>query len=97
MHFLAALLVCVAVCSSCAVAQDKLPITADDIMKQVAANQDRAEASRRQYIYKQHVRVASRKTNGKLMREEATDYDVFPGEQRSSKKLTHLVGRYWQT
>jgi hypothetical protein len=76
-------------------AEDNLPVAADQIMQRVAANQDRAETSRRQYVYKQRIHVVSRKTNGKLMREEAADYDIFPNEQGSSKKLTQLVGRYW--
>lgn len=76
-----------------AVAQSQL--TADQIMERVAANQDQAEELRKQYVYKQHIQVVSRKTNGKLMREEKADYDVFPSEQDSTKKLTHLLGRYW--
>ena len=70
-------------------------LTADQIMQRVAANQDRSDALRRQYVYKQHIHIVSRKTNGKIMRDEAADYDVFPGEEDSSKKLTHLLGKYW--
>jgi len=70
-------------------------LTAEQIMERVAANQDRAEELRRQYVYKQHIHVASRKTNGKLMREENVDYDVFPSEQGSTKKLKQLLGKYW--
>ena len=64
-------------------------------MERVAANQDRAEELRKQYVYKQHIHVMSRKTNGKLMREEKADYDVFPRERDSNKKLTQLLGKYW--
>lgn len=71
------------------------PLTADQIMARVAANQDRAEELRKEYVYKQHIHVASRKTNGKLMREETTDYDVFPQVQESSNKLRQLLGKYW--
>ena len=70
-------------------------ITADQIMERVASNQDRAEELRKQYVYKQHIHIASRKTNGKLMREENADYDVFPSEQGSTKKLKQLLGKYW--
>jgi len=70
-------------------------LSADEIMARVAANQDRAEEQRKQCVYKQHIRVISRKTNGKLMREESADYDVFPVEQSSQKKLKQLTGRYW--
>ena len=70
-------------------------LTAEQIMERVAANQDRAEELRKQYVYKQHIQVVSRKINGKLMREESADYDVFPSEQGSNKKLSQLLGKYW--
>ena len=53
-------------------------LSAENIMARVAANQDRSEKLRSQYIYQQHIRVASRKTNGKVLREETTDYRVVP-------------------
>jgi hypothetical protein len=82
--------------SSCFLwSQASQPLTAGQIMERVAANQDRAEQLRKEYVYKQHIHVVSRKTNGKLMREETTDYDVFPQEQGSSKKLKQLLGKYW--
>ncbi|MBV9146403.1 MAG: hypothetical protein JO065_10830 [Acidobacteria bacterium] len=71
------------------------PLTADQIMQRVAVNQDSSEALRRQYVYKQHIHIASRKTNGKLMRDEIADYDVFPSEHGSSKKITQLSGKFW--
>ena len=71
------------------------PLSADEIMQRVAVNQDKAEDLRRQYVYKQHIHVVSRKTNGKVMREESADYDVFPSAQGSSKKLTQLAGKFW--
>src|SRR5579859_2655866 len=70
-------------------------LSAEQIMQRVAANQDQAEVLRRQYVYKQHIHVASRKTNGLLMQEETADYDVFPNAQGSSKKLVKLLGKYW--
>src|SRR5690349_10128230 len=70
-------------------------LTADEIMARVASNQDRAENLRKQYVYKQHIHVVSWKTNGKLMQEENADYNVFPGEEGSSKKLSQLRGKYW--
>ena len=81
--------------SSSARADSAPSLTADQIMQRVAANQDKADELRRQYVYKQHIHVASRKTNGKLMREETADYDVFPAPQGSSKKLIHLLGKFW--
>lgn len=72
------------------------PLTAEAIMQRVGANQDRADQLRRQYIYKQHVVVVSRKTNGKVMQEEASDYLVVPNPEGSSKKLARIAGKYWQ-
>ena len=77
-------------------AQSNPPLTADQIMQQVGANQDRSDALRRTYLYRQHVRVTSRKSNGKLMRDEAADYLVVPSAGGSTKKLTALTGKYWQ-
>ena len=77
-------------------AQEVRTLSADEIMARVAANQDRAEELRKQFVYKQHVHVVSRKTNGKLMCEETADYDVFPGAQGSTKNLKQLLGKYWR-
>lgn len=63
-------------------------------MARVAANQDRSEQLRTQYVYRQHIHVASRKTNGKLMREETADYEVLPDASGSKKELKKLDGRY---
>lgn len=76
-------------------AQTSEPLTAAKIMDRVAANQDSAQQLRRQYVYKQQVHVVSRKTNGKLMREETATYDVIPSEQGSNKQLKQLLGKYW--
>jgi hypothetical protein len=53
-------------------------LTAESIMARVAANQDHSEKLRSQYIYQQHIHVASRKTSGKVLREETADYHVVP-------------------
>ncbi len=71
------------------------PPTADEIMARVAANQDRAVQMRSHFVYKQHIHSVSRKTNGKLMREETQDLDVFPNAKGTEKKLESLTGRYW--
>ena len=39
-------------------------------MLKVAANQDRAEKIRKDYVYQQHIRVVTRRTNGKLARKK---------------------------
>ena len=76
-------------------AQTNQSLTAEQIMERVAANQDSAEQLRRQYVYKQQVHVISRKTNGKVMREETASYDVIPNEHGSNKQLKQLRGKYW--
>lgn len=64
-------------------------------MARVAANQDRSEALRKQYVYKQHIHILTHKSGGKLVREEAADYNVVPTPDGTKKKLTLLTGRYW--
>ncbi len=69
--------------------------TAEDIMNRVAANQDRSEKLRSQYVYQQRIHVVTRKTSGKVLREETADYQVFPQPKSTERTLEHLVGRYW--
>lgn len=69
--------------------------TADIIMARVAANQDRSERLRSQYIYQQHIHITSRKTSGKVLREETADYHVVPKPDHTERTLQQLVGRYW--
>src|SRR5215468_9515044 len=69
-------------------------LTAEAIMARVAANQDRSEALRKQYIYRQQIRILTHKPGGKLMREETADYDVVPTPDGTEKKLTMLTERY---
>src|SRR5438445_2988199 len=71
------------------------PLTADEIMARVAANQDKAIELRAHYVYKQHTHTTTHKTNGKLMREETDDYDVFPTAKGVDGKLQSISGRYW--
>jgi hypothetical protein len=71
------------------------PLTAYEIMARVAANQDRAVEMRSHFVYKQHIHSVSRKTGGKLMREETQDFDMFPNANGTEKKLQSLIGRYW--
>jgi hypothetical protein len=79
------------------------PLKADDIMARVAANQDRSEALRKEYVYKQHIHIAThkpksrmtREENARMMREENADYDVVPMENGTQKQLKLLTGRYW--
>jgi hypothetical protein len=69
-------------------------LTADVIMARVAANQDRSQALRKQYVYRQHIHIVSHKHNGRLQREETADYDVAPTPEGTDRKLTQLKGRY---
>ena len=69
-------------------------LTADQIMARVAANQDRSEALRKQFVYRQHIHILTHKPGGKLLREETTDYDVTPLPDGTEKKLKTLNGRY---
>jgi len=71
------------------------PLQADDIMARVAANQDRSEALRKEYVYKQHIHIATHKPKTRMMREESADYDVAPLPDGTQKKLKSLTGRYW--
>jgi len=74
------------------IAQAPVPLTAQDIMARVAANQDAAEAERSHYIYVQHAHVISRK--GKtIMCEETTDSRVTPSGSGSQQQLLTLDGR----
>ncbi len=70
-------------------------LTAQEIMARVAANQDRSEEARKQYVYRQHIHVITRKTNGKLMREETTDYHMVPEADKTQRKLEKITGKYW--
>jgi hypothetical protein len=72
------------------------PLKADDIMARVAANQDRSEALRKEYVYKQHIHIATHKPQNRMMREENADYDVVPlPDGTTQKQLKLLTGRYW--
>jgi len=79
-------------------AQAEIPaetLSADQIMARVAANQDRSEALRKEYVYKQHIHIVTHKPNSRMMREETADYDVEPQADGIQKRLKVLTGRYW--
>jgi hypothetical protein len=76
-------------------AANEAALSPPEIMARVAANQDRAEKLRAEYVYQQHVRVATIRTNGKLAREEITDYVVTPTPDGTKKDLKRIEGRYW--
>ncbi len=76
--------------------QSEPQLGADEIMRRVAENQDRAQLERNQYVYEQHVRVDIRRTNGKLAREENADLLVLPAAKGSTRNTESLKGRYWK-
>ena len=76
-------------------AADEGAVSAPEIMARVAANQDRAQAQRANYVYQQRIHVASLWTNGKLAREETTVYVVTPTPAGTKRDLRQLDGRYW--
>jgi hypothetical protein len=89
------LMVLILVPSGALASGDQPAPSAQEIMARVATNQDREQQVRAEYIYQQHVRVVSRRTNGKLMREETADYLVTPTPTGTKKELKHIEGRYW--
>jgi hypothetical protein len=76
-------------------ASDQPSPSVDEIMARVAANQDQGQKARAEYVYQQRIRVAAHRTNGKLAREETTDYLVTPTPDGTKKELKHIDGRYW--
>jgi len=68
---------------------------AADIMKRVAENQDREQRERGRYIYEENIRVTTRRSNGKLAREEVADLLVTPTPTGTEKKRQSIRGRYW--
>ena len=75
--------------------QANAALTADAIMARVAANQDRSEELRKQYVYRQHTHILTHKPKGRLQREETADYDVTPTPDGTQKELKLITGRYW--
>jgi len=71
-------------------------LTANEIMARVAANQDRSQEARKQYIYRQQIHVALNRTNGKLVRQEDTDYRLVPQADKTERKLEKITGKYWK-
>lgn len=69
-------------------------VTANEIMARVAANQDRSQEARKQYIYPQQIHIALNRTNGKLVRQEDPDYHVVPQADKTERKLEKITGKY---
>lgn len=71
--------------------------TVDQIMARVAENQARAQDMRRGYVYNQKVLARFHRTNGKLAREEKSEYLVTPTPAGVEKKLAHFEGKVWRS
>ena len=70
------------------------PETAESIMAKVAANQDKTQAARSQFVYKQELYTRLLRTNNKLAREERREYTVTPTPNGTHKELTKFSGKY---
>ncbi len=68
--------------------------TADQIMAKVAENQNRAEAARTGFVYRQNVLVRLKRTNGELAREEDREYTVAPTPDGVKREMVHFAGKY---
>ena len=71
------------------------PSSVENIMARVGANQDRIEKLRSDYHCKEHIRVVTRKRNGRVMREETADYESVSTATGPQVQLRSLTGRYW--
>ena len=74
-------------------ASDTLPM--ETIMANVAANQGRSEAARRQYRSDERINVVTSKPGGKVMRDETVEYEILPAETGAQVRLRSISGRYW--
>jgi hypothetical protein len=68
--------------------------TAESIMAKVAAAQDRAEEARTTVVYHSNVLIRFNRSNGKLAREEQSEYIVTPTATGSKKERTSFLGKY---
>ncbi len=71
-------------------------LSAAQIMKRVAQNQDRAQSERCNYVYEQSVRVVIRRKNGKPARDETTRYSVAPEAKATKRTEESVFGSYWK-
>jgi hypothetical protein len=68
--------------------------TAEGIMLRVALNQDRDQAMRSAFVYKQNVMVRLQRSNGKLAREEYGEFTVAPTPKGVTREQTLFRGKY---
>ncbi|MBZ5611980.1 MAG: hypothetical protein LAP38_27275 [Acidobacteriia bacterium] len=77
------------------VAADLPPLTADAIMARVAESQDRSQEARNAFVYHQEVLIRLNRTNGKLGREEYSEYTATPTPTGTRKERTVFRGKYF--
>lgn len=66
---------------------------ADEIMRRVSENVDRAQAARTAWVYDQDIFVRLKRANGKLAREESRQYTVAPTGKGAQRKLVKVEGK----
>ncbi len=69
-------------------------VTAESIMARVAKNQDRAQEIRTAFVYHQSAMIRLNRTNGKLAREEYSEFTVTPTPKGVNKERTLFRGKY---
>ena len=74
--------------------EDAPGLTAPEIMRRVAENQDREQETRKRFVYEQKLHRTMRQKDGKLLREEFWTFTVLPGPKGTEKKLLSVKGRY---
>lgn len=70
------------------------PPDAGAIMARLAENQDRAQEMRAAFVYHQDVLVRINRSNGKLAREEYSEFTVTPTARGTTKERTLFRGKY---
>ena len=71
------------------------PLAADTIMARVAENQDHAEQARSNFVYHQDVLIRLNRSNGKLAREEYSEYAVTPAANGNHRERQVFRGKYF--
>lgn len=69
---------------------------ANEIMRRVSVNIDRAEAARAHFVYDQDVFVRLQRADGRPAREESRQYAVAPRDQGASRTLVKLQGKIFE-
>jgi len=66
----------------------------EQIMEKVAANQDRAQQLRGEFVYRQKVVIRFTRGNGRLAREELRELQVTPTPEQTERTLIRFLGKY---